>query len=147
MTMMMSMFVLSEVMCQRHWEMYNVLSLFFSLRCVIKEKGCGCNHDDRYYLPGETFWADSLCKQRCVCDAGTQKVKCKQAGCRKGEKCSVVDGVQGCVPVGFKTCSAHGDPHYTSFDGRRFDFQGNCVYKLASVCGDQSGLEPFEVSS
>ncbi|KAK1896268.1 IgGFc-binding protein [Dissostichus eleginoides] len=113
--------------------------------CVIKEKGCGCNHDDRYYLPGETFWADSLCKQRCVCDAGTQKVKCKQAGCRKGEKCSVVDGVQGCVPVGFKTCSAHGDPHYTSFDGRRFDFQGNCVYKLAGVCGDQSGLEPFEV--
>ncbi|KAK5862889.1 hypothetical protein PBY51_018240 [Eleginops maclovinus] len=113
--------------------------------CVIKEQGCGCNHNDRYYLPGETFWADSLCNHKCVCDAATQKAKCEQTACRKGEECSVVDGVQGCYPVGFKLCSAHGDPHYTSFDGRKFDFQGNCVYKLASVCGDDSGLEPFEI--
>ncbi|XP_054477237.1 IgGFc-binding protein-like [Anoplopoma fimbria] len=115
-------------------------------RCVIREKGCGCNHDGRYYLPGATFWADSQCEETCMCDAATQKVKCEQTGCRTGEKCSVVDGVQDCYPVSFKTCSAHGDPHFISFDLRRFDFQGNCVYRLAGLSGDNTGLTPFEVN-
>ncbi|KAA8591972.1 hypothetical protein FQN60_017346, partial [Etheostoma spectabile] len=114
-----------EVLCE-------ALSNYMA-KCVIKEKGCGCNHNDRYYLPGEVFWADSLCNEKCVCDAATQEVQCKPTACRPGEKCSTVDGVQGCYPIGFKSCSAHGDPHFLSFDGRKFDFQGNCVYKLASV--------------
>lgn len=29
------------------------------------------------------------------------------------------------------TCKAQGDPHYTSFDGKRFDFMGKCEYVLA----------------
>ncbi|KAL7394213.1 hypothetical protein ABVT39_022340 [Epinephelus coioides] len=114
--------------------------------CVIKEKGCGCNHNGRYYLPGETFWSNLLCTEKCVCDAATQNVQCEQTGCRTGEQCSVVDGVQDCYPVSFKTCTAYGEPHFRSFDGRNFDFQGNCVYRLASVCGDTTGLKHFEVN-
>ncbi|XP_034384908.1 IgGFc-binding protein-like isoform X1 [Cyclopterus lumpus] len=114
--------------------------------CVIRETGCGCNHDDRYYLPGVTFWTNSLCEEKCVCDAATQKVKCERAGCRNGERCGVVNGVQDCYPVSFETCIAHGDPHFKTFDGRRFDFQGNCVYRLAGVCGDATGLTHFEVN-
>uniref|UniRef100_A0A4W6EU93 VWFD domain-containing protein n=1 Tax=Lates calcarifer TaxID=8187 RepID=A0A4W6EU93_LATCA len=114
--------------------------------CVIKEEGCGCNYEGRYYLPGEEFWADSQCEKKCVCDGATQNVKCEQVGCRPGEKCDVVDGVQDCYPISFKTCTARGDPHFTTFDGRKFDFQGNCVYKLASSCGDTKGLKHFEIN-
>ncbi|XP_031697984.1 IgGFc-binding protein-like, partial [Anarrhichthys ocellatus] len=115
-------------------------------KCVIRETGCGCSHEGHYYEPGDNFWADSLCSEKCVCDAATQKVKCEKAGCRTGEKCSVVDGVQDCYPVGFKSCSARGDPHFLSFDGRKFDFQGNCVYRLASVRAGTTGLTHFEVT-
>ncbi|XP_071324408.1 IgGFc-binding protein-like [Trachinotus anak] len=114
--------------------------------CVHKVKGCGCDYDGHYYLPGEEFWADSRCEQRCVCVAATQKVKCEQTKCKTGEACSIVDGVRDCFPISFKTCSARGDPHFTTFDGRKFDFQGNCVYNLASVCGKTKGLQHFEVS-
>ena len=31
-------------------------------------------------------------------------------------------------------CSASGDPHYTSFDGLRFDFMGTCEYDFAKDC-------------
>ncbi|XP_035527995.1 IgGFc-binding protein-like [Morone saxatilis] len=114
--------------------------------CVVKETGCGCNHDGQYYLPGEVFWADTKCDKKCVCDAATQKVQCERTACRTGQICSVIDGVRGCYPISFKICTARGDPHFYTFDERKFDFQGNCVYKLASVCGNSNGLTHFDVN-
>uniref|UniRef100_A0A8C7RXV2 VWFD domain-containing protein n=1 Tax=Oncorhynchus mykiss TaxID=8022 RepID=A0A8C7RXV2_ONCMY len=114
--------------------------------CVIKETGCGCTHNDHYYLPEETFWEGNTCQSKCVCDGATQKLVCMPRKCKASEHCEVVNGVQDCYPLSFKTCSAQGDPHFRTFDGKRFDFQGNCIYKLAGVCSKDPDLESFEVT-
>uniref|UniRef100_UPI0037E7E52E IgGFc-binding protein-like n=1 Tax=Semicossyphus pulcher TaxID=241346 RepID=UPI0037E7E52E len=114
--------------------------------CVIRETGCGCDYDGHYYLPGQEFWGDAQCAEKCVCDAATQQVQCKAGGCAEGEMCSIKEGVQDCYPLSFKTCTARGDPHFSSFDKNKFDFQGNCVYNLASMCKDSPGLKPFKIT-
>lgn len=60
------------------------------------------------------------------------------------------DGQGVCVPNYVATCWLWGDPHYHSFDGRDFDFQGTCNYVLvAAGCPGVSaqGLTPFTVTT
>ncbi|CAH1270698.1 CSMD1 [Branchiostoma lanceolatum] len=61
------------------------------------------------------------------CDRETLGVICETEARPAGE-CSADKGV----------CSASGDPHYTTFDGRRHHFQGYCSYTFAKDCGDNS---------
>ncbi|XP_066575344.1 IgGFc-binding protein isoform X4 [Amia ocellicauda] len=115
-------------------------------KCVSRKTGCGCNYKDHYYMPMETFWTDSNCQELCTCEESTQWVSCQMRGCKDGEKCMVVDGIQDCYPISYKTCSAMGDPHFLSFDGLQFDFQGSCVYRLVGVCSKDPSLQTFDVS-
>uniref|UniRef100_A0A8C0GED6 VWFD domain-containing protein n=1 Tax=Chelonoidis abingdonii TaxID=106734 RepID=A0A8C0GED6_CHEAB len=50
-----------------------------------------------------------------------------------------------CVCDPQSSCMASGDPHYTSFDGHRFDFQGSCLYQLAGRCQEREELVDFQV--
>uniref|UniRef100_A0A3Q1GW32 Fc gamma binding protein n=1 Tax=Acanthochromis polyacanthus TaxID=80966 RepID=A0A3Q1GW32_9TELE len=112
----------------------------------VPAKSCGCSYQGRYYKPGEHFWADEACGRLCECDSTLGMVICREASCSAKEKCTVVDGVRACRPISHATCTASGDPHYRTFDGRKYDFQGTCVYQLVGLCSQQPGLVPFKVT-
>ena len=82
--------------------------MFFVIACTI---------NNIQYKVGETFLQG--CTQRCVCQANGVP-DCQAI------TCPVIDG-----PV----CVAWGDPHYTSWDRRVFNFQGTCEYPMAQSCG------------
>jgi von Willebrand factor type D domain len=46
-----------------------------------------------------------------------------------------------------QVCHLAGDPHYTSFDQLRFNWQGICRYNLASACGCSKYVPSFEIIS
>ncbi|KAG7319736.1 hypothetical protein KOW79_016879 [Hemibagrus wyckioides] len=100
-------------------------------RCVPMED-CGCWVDGQHYQKGESFMDDN-CESLCMC-AGQGNIQCSAVSCLTHEVCKVENGVIGCFPSSPVTCSVYGDPHYITFDGKAYSFQGTCNYTIAKAC-------------
>lgn len=112
----------------------------------VEARSCGCTYEGRPLAPGEQVWADDQCRRRCTCNGATQQVSCSDTqGCPAGERCRLQNDLLGCYPDRFGSCQASGDPHYVTFDGRRFDFMGTCTYLLSGSCGQNAALPSFRV--
>ncbi|XP_026303482.1 IgGFc-binding protein [Piliocolobus tephrosceles] len=112
----------------------------------VPTSSCGCTFQGLQLAPGQEVWADESCQRRCTCNGATHQVTCRDTqGCPAGEICSDQNGLLGCYPNRFGTCQGSGDPHYVSFDGRRFDFMGTCTYLLVGSCGQNAALPAFRV--
>ncbi|KAG8570029.1 hypothetical protein GDO81_014653 [Engystomops pustulosus] len=118
----------------------------FSAGKCIDVTTCGCIYNDQYYKPNQEFWNDDKCSVRCKCDPLLGMVVCTETKCKDSERCMVRGGVRDCYPVSYSTCISTGDPHYTTFDGKKFDFMGTCTYQLTGLCPLMDpNLTPFQV--
>lgn len=80
---------------------------------------------------GATFWNDSTCAEKCMCThAGLQ---CVSQPCSFSQICQPSAFQFTCQTVPKCTCTISGDPHYYTFDGTVFHFQGTCTYIISEV--------------
>ncbi|MBN3306969.1 ZAN protein, partial [Amia calva] len=109
-------------------------------------RDCGCLDPQGSYHPVNESWYLPGCGQHCVCQ-GEGVIRCQNTSCLLTESCQLQDGEYGCQGLDSATCSATGDPHYTSYDGRVHHFQGACTYTLSKACNVSSGLPYFSVET
>ncbi|XP_059194717.1 IgGFc-binding protein-like isoform X2 [Centropristis striata] len=126
--------------------------------CVKTEK-CGCFYLGHYYEIGEISWAEG-CSERCNCSS-TATMCCEPASCPEGENCTL-NNTWGCarrddkICVNGESCGVQSRPqqrqcwvlggaHFYTFDGKVFEFLGNCSYTLMHLLNDSSENMTFWV--
>ncbi|KAF7242411.1 IgGFc-binding protein [Varanus komodoensis] len=107
-------------------------------QCIPVTSFCGITHCRSGY---ECQIIDG--RPRCVATAQL----CRRIQCREGTVCKVVSGSARCAPIlpTQPVCWASGHPHYHTFDGHSYDFQGTCTYTVIKTCKPSSTLPFFHI--
>ncbi|XP_067632565.1 BMP-binding endothelial regulator protein [Eurosta solidaginis] len=109
-------------------------------RCITSEVRSECIHNGITYMNNET-WNLGPCRS-CRCTAGNircSEMRCPAVKCRSNEEKKTLPDE--CCPRCIETagiCTVFGDPHFKTFDGKFFSFQGSCKYLLTADCRDQT---------
>lgn len=101
----------------------------------------------QFLRQGEIFWDNANCTTKCRCLDFNNEIFCQEMACGPFEACEPKTKFFQCVPVESSTCVVFGDPHYHTFDGFLFHFQGSCSYLLARQCWPGSQLPYFNVEA
>ncbi|KAI1882995.1 hypothetical protein AGOR_G00240660 [Albula goreensis] len=102
-------------------------------RCVPAED-CGCWINGQHVEKGVTVM-EGDCQKQCQC-LGRGTVQCSPVSCGQDKVCRVKEGIVGCFAPRVATCHIFGDPHYLTYDGKLYNFQGSCNYTLTKTCGN-----------
>ncbi|MBN3302151.1 MUC5A protein, partial [Amia calva] len=88
----------------------------------VQEELCPCVHNGALFEPGQQI-----------------KMDCNTCTCKDRKWQCTTDQCHG-------TCAIYGDGHYTTFDGKRFSFNGDCEYTLTQdYCSKNSENGTFRV--
>ncbi|XP_013186647.2 BMP-binding endothelial regulator protein [Amyelois transitella] len=106
----------------------------------IEEAKAACIIGGVTYQDGETWQLDA-CKS-CECHNGEPRCameRCPTINCRPDQKLQHLP--EHCCPKCVDAegiCTVFGDPHYKTFDGKFYSFQGSCKYQLVSDCDNNT---------
>nr|XP_035136782.2 zonadhesin isoform X3 [Callithrix jacchus] len=114
-------------------------------KCVPRSQ-CSCKDAHGGSIPPDKSWVSSGCTEKCVCTGGA--IQCRDFRCPSGSHCqhSSDNSNSNCVSDKSEQCSIYGDPHYLTFDGFSYRFQGRMTYILIQTVDVlPEGVEPLLV--